>query len=290
MSITYRGMNVSEPDVTTPDEIEAFFGFTDQPTGRPLESYALWADLRPDVLKRLLNHVHFIHASESFACPLPYLVVYSVGGWPEGVKYIMGICQPGTFLSGPGYNKDAVIETLAVAFYLAPSWGTVLVADAVRAGLAAYREPEPGSPSPWPEGWKVAPEELKAGLDHSTPDLTKDDLRALREWYERVTGEVPKSIELYARYRPQLLKAERNRWENIVRTGLPNQMFAYLFIYHEVWRARPAGLREALLLARGLGMSKEHAVDALWYGGAFLGGLATFSHVAETAEEVLDAW
>ncbi len=290
MSITYRGMNVSEPDVTTPEEIEAFFAFDDQPTGRPLASYALWADLRPDVLKRLLNYVHFIHESESWSCPLPYLNIYAVGGWPEGVRYIMGICQPSTFLSGPGYSRDAVVETLALSFYLAPSWGTVLVADAIREGLAEYREPEPGAPSPWPDGWAVAPDELKAGLDYSTPDLTKDDVRVLREWYLRVPGEVPKSIELYVRYRPQLLKAERNRWENIVRTGLPNQMFAYLLIHHEVWRGRAAGTREALLLARGLGMSKEHATDAVWYGGSFLGGTATISEVAETVEEVLDAW
>jgi len=290
MSITYRGMNVSEPDVTTPEEIEAFFAFDDQPTGRPLASYALWADLRPDVLKRLLNYVHFIHESESWSCPLPYLNIYAVGGWPEGVRYIMGICQPSTFLSGPGYSRDAVVETLALSFYLAPSWGTVIVADAVREGLAEYREPEPGAPSPWPDGWAVAPDELKAGLDYSTPDLTKDDVRVLREWYLRVPGEVPKSIELYVRYRPQLLKAERNRWENIVRTGLPNQMFAYLLIHHEVWRGRAAGTREALLLARGLGMSKEHATDAVWYGGSFLGGTATISEVADTVEEVLDAW
>ena len=290
MSITYRGMNVSEPDVTTPEEIEAFFAFDDQPTGRPLASYALWADLRPDVLKRLLNYVHFIHESESWSCPLPYLNIYAVGGWPEGVRYIMGICQPSTFLSGPGYSRDAVVETLALSFYLAPSWGTVLVADAIREGLAEYREPEPGAPSPWPDGWAVAPDELKAGLDYSTPDLTKDDVRVLREWYLRVPGEVPKSIELYVRYRPQLLKAERNRWENIVRTGLPNQMFAYLLIHHEVWRGRAAGTREALLLARGLGMSKEHATDAVWYGGSFLGGTATISEVADTVEEVLDAW
>jgi hypothetical protein len=290
MSITYRGMNVSEPDATTQEEIDAFFGFSDQPTGRPLESYALWAELRPDVLKRLLNYVHFIHESESWGCPLPYLNIYAVGGWAWGVKYIMGVCQPNTFLSGPGYSKDAVIETLALSFYYAPSWGTVLTADAVREGLAEYREPEPGSPSPWPEGWAIAPAELRAGLDYSTPDLTDDDLRALRGWYDRVVGEVPKSVELYARYRPQLLKAERNRWENIVRTALPNQMLAYLMIHHEVWRGRNAGVREALLLARGLGMAKQHAVDAVWYGGSFLGGTATISEVADTIEEVLDAW
>jgi hypothetical protein len=80
MSITYRGMDVSTPDVTTQQEYDAFFAFDDQPTGRPLASYALWVDLRPDVLKRLLNLVHHIHAAESFSSALPYLTVYTAGG------------------------------------------------------------------------------------------------------------------------------------------------------------------------------------------------------------------
>jgi hypothetical protein len=290
MSITYRGMNVSEPDITRPEELEAFFSFSDQPTGRPLASYEQWAELRPDVLKRLLAYVHQIHASETFNCPLPYINLYAVGGWPEGVRYIMSICQPDTFLSGPGYSRDAIIETLAVSFYLAPTWGTVQVAEAVRESLAEYREPDPGSPQPFPQEWTIAPDELKAGLDYSTPDLTKADLNALTDWYLRVCGEVPASVKMYARYRPNLLKAERNRWENIVRTGLPNQMLAYLLIHHEVWRGNIAGTRDALLLARGLGMAKEHAVDALFYGGSFLGGTATIGAVAEPVEQLLDAW
>jgi hypothetical protein len=216
--------------------------------------------------------------------------IYAVGGWPAGVRYIMRICQPSTFLTGPGYPKAAVIETLALSFYLAPSWGTVVTADAVREGLAEYREPVAGTPSPWPEGWAVRPDDLKAGLDYSTPDLTHEDLRTLRDWYERVLGEVPRSVELYARHRPTLLKAERNRWENIVRTGLPNQMLAYLMIHYEVFHGRAAGAKEALLLGRGLGMSKQHAVDAVFYGGSFIGGLATMAEVADTVEEVLDDW
>ena len=105
MSINYRGMNVSAPEVTTQAELDAFFGFADQPTGRPLESYALWAELRPDMLKRLLNHVHWIHESESWSCPLAYMNLYAVGGWEWGVKYIMSICQPSTFLTGAGLHE-----------------------------------------------------------------------------------------------------------------------------------------------------------------------------------------
>src|SRR3954454_25135890 len=153
-------MNVSEPDVTAPEELEAFLAFADQPTGRPLASYEMWANLRPDVLKRLLAYVHQIHESETFSCPLPYLNIYSVGGWAEGARYILGICQPGTFLSGPGYSRDAVLETLALSFYLSPTWGTVQVAEALQEALAEHREPEPDAPSPFPEGWVVAPDEL----------------------------------------------------------------------------------------------------------------------------------
>ena len=101
---------------------------------------------------------------------------------------------------------------------------------------------------------------------------------------------MPRSLELYAKYRPALLKSERLRWENIVKTGLPNEMLAYLMIHHETWRGRTEGVRESLLFARGLGMAKQHAVDAIWYGGSFLGGLQTMSEIAEPVEAVLDVW
>jgi len=67
-------------------------------------------------------------------------------------------------------------------------------------------------------------------------------------------------------------------------------MFAYLLLYHEVWRGNVAGTRDALLLARGLGLEKQYAVDAIFYGGAFLGGTGTLAAVAEPIEEVLDQW
>ena len=77
-------------------------------------------------------------------------------------------------MSGPGFTRDVVIETLALGFYYAPTWGTVLTAQAVRDGLAEYRDPEPGAPSPFPDEWRVAPDDLKAGLDYSS--LSDDEL------------------------------------------------------------------------------------------------------------------
>jgi len=292
-STMYRGLDLSRPEVTTPEELEAFFAAPDQPGGRPLSIYELLAELRPEILKRHFVWSTSIHGPEEpFKCSLPYLNVYIIGGWLEGVRYQMGLLQPGSFMTAAnsGYKLDTIVETLAVSFYLAPSWGTVLAADCLRECLKSHREPAPDAISPFPQGWVVAPDELKAGLDYSTPELTKADLDALTDWYLRVCGEVPASVRLSAKYRPELLKAERNRWEHIVRRGLPNQMFAYLLLHFEVWRCNPIGTRDALLLARGLGMSKEIARDAVWYGGAFFGGTGTLAAVAEPVEEILDSW
>lgn len=289
MAQRFRGLDLSRPDETTAAELEEFRAYRDQPGGRPLASSALWADLRPDVLKRQMRFAQEIHAAESFSSSLPFLMVYAAEGWVEGVRYQLRL-QQGSYLSGAGYTRETIVETLAVAFYLAPTWGTVETASAIREELAGFRDPEPGAPSPFPAGWEVAPEELRAGLDYSTPDLTAADLGALRDWYMRVCGEVPEAIELYAKYRPTLLKADRNRWENIVRTGLPNQMLAFLLVHYEVWRGNVAGARDALLLARGLGMAKEHAVDAVFYGAAFFGATGSVAAVAEPVAELLESW
>jgi hypothetical protein len=286
----YRGLDLTQPDVTSAAELKTFFDHSDQPGGRPLASYDLFASVRPDVLKRGLAFSREIHASEQFKCSLPYLNIYAIGGWCEGVKYQIELLQPGTFITDVGFTRDAIVETLALSFYLAPAWGTVQTADTARQCLESFRDPQPDAPSAFPKGWRIAPEELKAGLDYSKPDLTKADLDALTEWYLRVCGEVPASVRLYAKYRPTLLKAERNRWENIVKTGLPNIMFAYLLLHYEVWRGNIQGTRDALLLARGLGMSKDIAVGAIWYAASFFGGLGTLSAVADPVEEALANW
>ncbi|MCR6030084.1 hypothetical protein GGQ22_01330 [Nocardioides sp. zg-579] len=288
--IWYRGLNVSAFDATDPAEIEEFLAFGDQPGGGPVPSYEMWAKLRPDVLKRLLNYVHHIHKADAFETPLPYVNIYATGGWADGVRNIIRICEPSTFLSGTGYTKAAVTETLALSFYLSPTWNTAITAKAAQEALATYREPAPDAPSPYPEGWSIDPAALKAGLDYDDPDLTKADVAALKTWYEQVCGEIPPWIDLYAKYRPTLLKSGRNRWENIVREGLPNQMFAFLLIHYAVFTNNVADIRESLLLARGLGMAKEHAVDAVFYGGSFFGGMNKLGNVAETVEEVLDVW
>jgi hypothetical protein len=290
LSRFYRGLDLSQPELTTPAELEAFFADPDQPGGRPLAIYELFADLRPDLLKRSLAWSREIHASETFKTTLPYLNVYATRGWLEGVRYEIGLLQPGTSITDVGYRRDTIVETLAVAFYLSPSWGTVQATTTVRECLEDFQEPAPGAASPFPPDWAVAPEALKAGLDYSTRELTTADLAALTDWYMRVCGEVPESVRLYAKYRPTLLKAERNRWEHIVRTGLPNEMFAYLLLHYEVWRGNPEGTRDALLLARGLGMSQEIAVDAIWYGAGFYGGLGSLAAVAGPIREILEGW
>ncbi len=286
----YRGLDLSRPDLTTPEELAAYFADSDQPGGRPLANYELFASVRPDMLKRTFTWSRALLASETFKCSLPYLNVYAVGGWVEGVRYQLGLLQPGTFVTQIGFSRETIVETLAVSFYLAPSWGTVETANCAKEILATYQDPDPSAPSPFPAGWAADPKQLRAGLDYSTPRLTAEDWDALTGWYERICGEVPRSVELYAKYRPMLLKAERNRWENIVRTGLPNQMFGYLLLHYEIWRCNVPAARDALRLCRGLGMSKEIAIDAIWYAAAFFGGQGTIATVVPELEDILESW
>lgn len=286
----YRGLNLAAPELTTAEELAAFLADPNQPSGRPLASYELFAEVRPDMLKRTFAFSRALMESETFRCSLPYLNVYATHGWVEGVRYQLGLLQPGSFITEVGYSRDTIIETLCVSFYLAPSWGTVETAACAREILERYRDPDPPHASPFPPGWAPNPDQLRAGLDYSTPELTPADWGALTAWYERVCGEVPVSVELYARYRPQLLKAERNRWEHIVRSGLPNQMFAYLLLHYEVWRRNVPAARDALLLCRGLGLSKDIALDAIWYGASFFAGLGTIAAVAPELEDILAGW
>ena len=76
----YRGSNLDLPDVTTAEELADFFAYTDQPSGRPLPSYAMWAELRPAILKRCLSWMTMIRQGKSWSSPPPYLNFYAAHG------------------------------------------------------------------------------------------------------------------------------------------------------------------------------------------------------------------
>lgn len=277
----FRGLNLLEPEQIADDEWARHMALTQQPSGRPLPSYTLWPNIgRPDVYKRWMNQVYHLHNSESFgfSAYLPYFVI---AGWEDGFRYILRGCES-------KYRKDTVVEMLATAYLHSPTMGMYALAPVIEEALAAYEGPE--NPVEWPEGWAVDPDALGSGLDFTEPRMSAEEARRLEEWYLDVTGEVPGHVRFLGEYRPQVLKAWRGRFENVVKRGLPNQAFAYLLLHYEVVRLNGEAIRDYTLLARGLGMTKVQVIDCLTYGSTVFGGAGGYTVVESAVGDLLRDW
>lgn len=278
---SFRGLNLLQPEVMTDEEWQRHLALDAQPSGRPLPSYEVWHTIgRPDVYKRWMNEVYHLHNSESFGFSA-YLQYYLIEGWEDGFKYILQGCEK-------KYSKDTVIEMLAAAYLHTPTMGMYILAPAVEDALNRYRGPD--NPVPWPSNWSVDPKALESGLDFSVPNLSDEEKRLLTDWYLRVTGEVPGFVRFLSEYRPQVLKAWRGRLENVIKKALPTQALAYLLLHFEALRLNQYGIKDYVLLARGLGMTKIQVIDCLTYGTAVFGGGGGFSVIDAAAGDILRSW
>jgi hypothetical protein len=110
----------------------------------------------------------------------------------------------------------------------------------------------------------------------------------MRSWYLRTIGEVPPYVELLLEVRPELLKAYRNRYENLLHE-LPTEFIPSSLLHYDVIRGFGEGIRENVLLLRALGVSRQLVVNIA--GSASLnGGMAGFSVMAKAAGDVLRNW
>jgi hypothetical protein len=125
------------------------------------------------------------------------------------------------------------------------------------------------------------------GLDHSTRDLTPNDKRALEEWYERTTGEVPRWVTVMARLDPSSLKAWRTRWEGTFRGALPKQFMPYLSLYHHTIAGNKSGMREAVLLGKAWGMTKPYLVITMLQAAYYFTGMERLDLIDETMVDLL---
>ena len=91
-----------------------------------------------------------------------------------------------------------------------------------------------------------------------------------------------------ARWRPEVLKAYRNRYENILKI-LPKQLDPYLQIHLGVERGEASVARDGILLARGFGMKRKHVLEALSWG-AFYGGTPALDYAEEASAGLLESW
>jgi hypothetical protein len=276
-------LDLKNPDVTTDEEWERWREAEKKgPKGYPHPTYEVLGEFgRPDVVKRWLAQVpHWEAPPESFFTPLSFILTYSIRGDETGTIWEVNNCER------IGHTREEVIDAFAIMFVNAPSLGIHDMSPRLRERLRNYAEPE--RPFRWPDGWSVDPDAFKSGMDFSVEELQSGELELLEAWYRRVAGEVPPGVTLLASIRPNLLKAYRNRVENAVRV-LPAQQYALMQLHFEAVRGWEAGIREWLMIARGLGVTRPQAASALVFAMMY-GGISAMSTAARAAGDVLSAW
>lgn len=277
------GLDVSRPDVTTPEEIEAYRAEYLGSNKGLLDSFEFWLEFRPDVLKRHKARTrHFSSLTE----PRHHLVgllgaihQYTIMGFREGVAYEIRLAQTN------GALRTDILDTLSVAFIHSGHRG-MYAAAAYKDFLRDYVDPE--VEDRFPGNWTYDYAVLDSGMDYSTRDVTADDMAALTSWYQRTLGEVPRYAQFLVDHRPGLLKAYRDRYEHAIRDSLPVQMLPFLILNYNVVRGFAEGIRENVLLGRALGMTREQLLDAISYG-VLHAGVESLGIVEQAAGDVLRA-
>jgi hypothetical protein len=164
--------------------------------------------------------------------------------------------------------------------------GLQLVYNSVSRLLVDLRDnPEP---APFPKGWAPDPDAFKAGLDLSTRELTPQDRERITNWYERTIGYVPNSVKFSMAYHPEFYKWHRARWE-IIFQKLPKQTAPYVMLRQHMLTGNKDALREAVLLGKAWGITREWTMHGLVASATYTGfeGMY-FAHAA--VNDVFENW
>jgi hypothetical protein len=276
------GLDVTSPDVTTQEEIDAYRAEYLGTNKGLLDSFEFWLEFRPDVLKRHKARTrHFRTAEEDrpLAQILAAVHAYTISAFSEGVAYEIRLAQ------SLGATRTDILDTLSVAWIHSGHRG-MYAAAAHAEYLRTYEGPEPPQAARFPEGWEFDPAAFDSGMDFTSRDATAEDIAALEDWYRRTLGEVPPHAAFLAAHRPGLLKAYRDRYEHAIRDSLPKQMLPYLLLNHGVVRGSRGGIRENVLLGRALGMTREQILDAICFA-VLNAGINALDVVEDAAGDVL---
>jgi hypothetical protein len=278
------GLNLAEPDLTTPEEIAEFRRISAAQLGVQQDGLDFWLDAAPDVLKRYRLWADSLRVRESDESPAKWnasgpatMYVYAATGFEEGIRYSL-------FGMNRIMTKAQIIEQLALVFRYAGPRGMVPLARAAR----SHEWREPSEAVRWPSGWGPDPEIFRSGADFRSPETTAADVENIVAWYKRWMGEVPRHVTFLARYRPELLKAYRNRYENTLRL-LPKQAEPWTLLQVSIYRGFADGVREGMLLAKGFGVTKSQIIEAV-SRATFHSGQQALNLVDRVAGDVLDAW
>lgn len=278
------GLDLSEPEVTTQEEIDEFRRVSAQQLGVQQAGLDFWLDTAPEVLKRYRIWADKLRIVEDDEAPNKWSptgvmihYVYAMTDFQEGLHYgLRGMSR--------GLTKAQILEQYALVFRYVGPRGMAAIAEAAK----GHTWPEPTAPVKWPKGWGPDPDAFKSGADFRSPGASDEDTRKIVAWYEKWLGEVPRHVELLARHRPDLLKVYRQRFENTLRL-LPKQTEPWSLVQISILRGYKAGIREGMLLARAWGVTKTQILEAISWG-TFYGGNESLALVDEAAGDVLDRW
>ncbi|HTX27261.1 MAG TPA: hypothetical protein VME19_09615 [Streptosporangiaceae bacterium] len=277
-----RGLELGDMESVSAGEVSAFANFYNSVLGHRHIGLDLWLDTRPDVLKRYRQYSDTAtprtFEDDHRITGAGFTTFYAVVGYDVGVRYAVHMMQVA------GLTRAQVYENLAISFLVAGPRGMETIALALR----DYEWIEPERPATFPAGWGYRPEFLSSGLDFSTREASQAETGQMRDWYARTLGEVPPYVELLLDLRPDLLKAYRNRYENVLHE-LPTEFIPASLLHYDVIRGFGEGMRENVLLLRALGVDRQLVVNIA--GSASLnGGMAGFSILARAAGDVLRDW
>ncbi len=276
-----RGLDLSDLDRATPEEIAAFREYYTRMQGRPHEGWQFFLENNPSAMKRWRLYADYVAIPFNqwlilTATDFANAAWYAQLGFAAGIRYVVHIQQ-----TSGRFSREQVCEGLGISLY----YGGPPGGEAIAAALRDYEWREPAEPIDL-SGWNASRQLISSGLDFTSTRLLPDELEMLESWYLRAIGEVPGYVRFFAKHRPEALKAHRNRYENLVKT-LPVQLLPLAAIKIAMYRSQPAELRENVLLARYLGISKADTLLTAM-SGLLYGNVGAASMLEAVAGDVLD--
>lgn len=253
----------------------------------PLSAYSYMIENRPDVLKHHYRLTGSLGTGPEEALGptvvLALLHHYTVLRFEEGIIHEVRSAQ------AMGATKAQINELLALTFIHGGCCGWRGVYEQTMEYMSQYREPT--TPIAWPAGWAPDVDAFASGMDFSVREMLDGEREKLFGWYESTIGFVPRSAAMLAKYNPTFLKAYRGKFENAMSTGaLPKQIVPYIFLYYNVHRGFRDGIREAALLGKAWGMTRDQVMNAVVLGTAFMGGLDSAYITDEAIGDILESW
>jgi hypothetical protein len=280
-----RGLNLDDLDHTTQEEIDTYLNYA-RNNHVPLylqTSHTVWLENRPDMMK--LHH----RVLPNFRRPdMPEAVfMMSVGQLHTyiGLDWEIGITNEFKVMQTQGISKVQLMEIVMSAQIYAGIRGLEAVYRATWPFIRDYQDR--AEPAKFPDGWDHDTAAFRAGLDESTTEFTAKDQAALNDRYMRNGGEIPKWVTFMTKHRPAFLKAHRLRWEGVFRGALPKQCMPFMMIYHNMVNGYAEGLREAVLLAKSWGVTRDWMLLAIIGSAYYYTGFEGMNMVEDAIGDIL---